>query len=141
MIYVFLLFVIVFSLLASFLELKHIKEYAKQEVKLNSHQSLDVIGVPVTGYESDYLLLSNQDILGICSLLKTQGVQSISAQEELGFQSLESNLYTKKYRDQYKEKNGKEFPPVYKFELNINAIELSEEEASEFWKNQIIDEK
>lgn len=110
--------------------------------KLTSHQIFEVRGIPVSGYEEDYLLMDEQNVIGMTRLLTQQGLQKISWQEATSFERREDDLddHFLEYRKQYISRTGRNHPPVYKIRFEIKAVQLSEEEAEEFWKKQIWDD-
>ena len=104
-----------------------------------SFQSLEVNGVPVCGYEEDYLLLDRQVTISMSELLTQQGLKKISWSELCAFQRYENDPddHFLPCRQQYVLRTGNILPPVYKIKFEITAEPLSDEEIKEFWDKQI----
>lgn len=84
-----------------------------------SSQILEVDGVPVSGYEEDYLLLDKQHTISMSDLLAQQGLKRISTSEVCAFQRREDDPddYFLPVRKAYVSKNGMTLPQF--IELNL----------------------
>lgn len=100
-----------------------------------SNKQFEFVGVPVIGYEEDYLETINSNI-GMSELLVQSGVERISTQEKYGFE-YDDGGYFDKYKKQYllNHPNNK-CPPIFKIKMSVEVEQLSEEEAIEFWRNK-----
>lgn len=104
------------------------------------NQELELIGVPVSGPEDDYLFTTEDkgpnSLLSMTGLLKQAGAQRITWQEACAFETSNPGHFTR-YREDYLKLNGR-VPRVYKVKIKVEVEELSEEDSQAFWetKNQ-----
>lgn len=103
------------------------------------------IGVPVSGYEEDYLDLLDHEFgdhhLGLCGLLRLAGADSIDWSHVTAF---EHALYPEpdKYgmsmwtddREEFRQQTGRKFPKLYRVCVKVQIEEVPDEEAEKLWQ-------
>jgi hypothetical protein len=103
-----------------------------------------IIGIPVRGYEEDYIepLVETEDgdymAYGACGLLGQAGAVCVETGHLYGFQyaKMEDSScasHWEERRKKYKEESGRDYPLVYKMKIVVEAEPLSEEESKKIW--------
>lgn len=113
---------------------------------------IEVIGVPVSGQEEDYLRTNSEDAdntyIGMSSFLEKAGAKRINNyiahvadreiinldNEELDKE--ENEIFYKRHILQYRSETGNKYPTVYRIKMTAEVEELSQEEAEKFWRGE-----
>ena len=94
--------------------------------------ALEGIGVPVTGPEENYVQFEN-DIAAITDLAARAEVERVTWKEATAFEAA-GDPYWERYREDYRNRTGRQLPKVYRMVFTCEAEELSEEEARAWWE-------
>jgi hypothetical protein len=98
--------------------------------------TIDGVGIAVHGHDDDYIELDEQD-LGIANLvIQAAGVGSpaanvLSAFKYDGTQG-EGGVWHE-FVATYRQESGREWPPVYRVRIAVEAEALSDEECAAWW--------
>lgn len=117
---------------------------------------VDVTGVPETGPDANVLHLEEDlVILGICEIVKQAGAVSVDSSTAYAFEesfgspkndAADSSMVTehkKKHRkrnaslvSEYRDRTGRNFPPVYRIRIETTVDELGPKECEEYWRKR-----
>ena len=101
---------------------------------MNKHV-VETIGLPVVGPEEDYFRGTNcMESYGMSSILRPAGC------EEIGWATVTSFEYPgdhrwEEYVEAYRRETGRQFPPLYRVKITVEAEQVPEEESDRYWKD------
>lgn len=101
---------------------------------------IEVRGVPVSGYEENYLSVPGGDSLGMCGLLRRGGAESIDDSAHSAFGYLHDHdpgqrEFWGPYIAEYRRESGRDFPPLYRIRFAVEVEKLPDAESDAFWES------
>jgi hypothetical protein len=106
---------------------------------------LDGVCVPVSGEEDNYLdffgkTAGEESILGVCGLMRMAGAVSTDWSEATAFDMAllaepdeYGSSFWKKQREEYQQREGRKFPPLYRVKIKVEVEQVPDEEAEKLW--------
>jgi hypothetical protein len=106
---------------------------------------IEGVCVPVSGYEEDYLDFFGKAAdegrnLGVCGLVRMTGAVPTNWSEATAFDMAllaEPDEYGtstwKELREEYQQREGRKFPPLYRVKIKVEVEQVPDEEAEKLW--------
>ena len=98
--------------------------------------TIETTGIPVSGYEEDFFLgIKPMESHSMCSILQAAGIDSISWTDETAFGYPGEEMWEEHVKD-YRKTTGRQYPPLFKVKLVVEAEKLPDEESDKYWMDQ-----
>lgn len=100
--------------------------------------SYEGIVLPESGYEEDFLHIGDppgQDYIGAVGMIEKAAGTEVPGGVNSSFEyehNDEDGFWTSG-RDEYRNESGRQYPPVYRVRIQVEAEQCSDEETAEYW--------